>query len=284
MRGAAKQKLWQCFDRRHGYGWIQSRSDWPFAADIFDYSGGYVKKIPVESRGVDLKESECLVVLSSGYIGSRQEANYLCKGWGWLKDVYAAYGLKSIVAPRCDDADGVSRRSLWDYSARLRDFLLSQPAGQELVLVNFSAGGPIADMGVIRAKGSPKPKPRVVATFYIEATHFGIPASLMRRFDWPRSSFLDDLDPDSRFMTEVTRFRQGRPRNCVEVCGDFSRVFPGVFGPRTDADPMDFPGLVHGELECNQRVHLEIAMRIRDILRRPMKSFFSRPMEAKTRV
>ena len=219
-----------------------------------------------------MREEDILVVFSSGYIGSREEAQTLHKEWLSLEELYADFGLRFVVAPRCDDADGVSRKGLWEYSELFRDFLLGQPRGRELVLVNFSAGGPIADMGIIRARGSPKPKPRIAATFYVEATHIGISSGMVRRFNWPGSRFIDDLEPRSRFMEEVARFRPAKPRNCVEVSGRFAELFPITFGPRTETELITLPEITHGELEYSWHVHFRIIMRIQEILRRSRRT------------
>lgn len=207
---------------------------------------------------------DILAILSSGYIGSNAEAVELRQEWMALASIYENHGLGFVVAPRCDDPDMVSRKGLWEYSAIYRDWITEQSRDKRLILIGFSAGGPIMDMGIFRSKGYKGKKPKILATFYIEATHSGIPIDLVRSFGWPLDPFMQDLDPDSRFMRELTKSRPKNIKNCFEISGKFSKRFPGVFGPLDN--PSIFFDINHGKLEYSGKVHLEIINKIHEIL------------------
>lgn len=175
--------------------------------------------------------------------------------WQTLEEIYAMWGLKFVVAPRCDDPDGVSRASLWEYSKLFRDFLLNQPSGIKLVLVGFSAGAPIMDMGILRSIGFPKVKSEILARFYIEGVHNGLSPEIIGIFSFPATPFVRDMTRGSLFMREAARTRSKKIPIWGEVGGKLSARFPDLFGPLPGSHYELIPGVMHGKLEYNESVH-----------------------------
>jgi|GEM_PF-7018906 len=225
---------------------------------IFSVNGGvFLKKITA--------------VLVSGHIGSAKEAELLKRRWSETEQLYQLSGFGFEVAPRCDDEDGVSRKSLWAYRETLADYLESL-AGEKIVLMPFSAGKPIADMALERLRAKNESCPEILAEFCIEGTKKGISFQLAQKMQLGESEFVWNLEPSSQFMIEASKIKpMDVPR--VDVCGQTSDQYPNVFGPWVGTHQIHLPDICHSKLEYSIFTHMPLIARILDLQRlTPRKS------------